>query len=357
MEYFQPLQKGLDDLQTMLYNLEENTELRMFITDFFKRFNQLKEEIPPEYDKIRDFIAINGNEEDYLWIFEIDTFVDWEPSRGKYIEKNKKKAILKSVNYGLQNLIYGLISMALEYLPKGDEAKAQFYSDLLNGLGNDYKFFELDMKRINDLIQKSDFNYKDRKTLSDWVHNIFAISMFDEYVLERLWYIESNLLLALEDMIKRMADYRKAQKKGKLTLSERKYMEKLWCSIQGTKMMIRDEFSKFLEYVEKRANEYPTPTEWWDDRSVFKKPEIKESVKKSVYEPKITAEKVVTTEPPLEQRIIEILRNEKMVGSVLVGKLNKPAEEVISTLKRMEGEGKVKMEGVFWTLSRNENNS
>lgn len=380
MKYFQHLQNGLNDLQAMLYSLDENTDLKGFIPSFLKRFNQLKDEIPPEYKEIRDFITSMGKEEDYTWVFEMGTWVDWDPTKGRSVEQNKKHGILRTIDYSFQTLIWGLIGKALEYLPKGKEAKAQFYSDLLNGFDKESNYkhlrrgvtgietLKLGLEDVNALIQKVYADYEYRKSLNesiqpnqlpyldhklwkyfcDWVYNHYSLSLFDENVWESLQLID-YFLKELEDIENEISDYRKKEKQGNLTLKDRKELRKSIIARAGGTVKIRDELSKFIEFVRKKLNEYPSPTEWWDDHIVVEKPKIKDV--KRVYEPKIRDKKATVTRS-LEDMITEKLSEKKMDTLNLSNTLNVPQLKVLSALYGLEQKKIVEAQGSLWALKK-----
>ncbi len=407
--------EGINDLLKILYSFQDEglkrgvntTYEKKLISDFLGRFRSISNELPPEYKGLRKFIEDSSNEEDYTWALDSSiVLTEWKPEAGGFYEKDTRETRTLFLTYGFQQMIWELIARSFEEkdieksLPHCKESLTQFYEDLLNGVGeysdrdtleilheqNPEKFDELypafleakkQYKRVHDelssmsvgvegikeeISKNLDFNFKLRRKIGNWCNTMFALSQFDPEVMKKVFEI-SHYLGKLQYSIKKKSELKRLKERAR---KRRAYLEsqrltsnivRLDFSIEEFKKMIRSSIEELERRIREKLKDYPVPTEWWDDYKVVKE-SVEKKPTKRVYRSRVRVKEVTVAKLPLEQRIIELLSSEgKMVGARISKSLDEPGERVVETLKRMEKEGRVRMEGVFWVLSEKKEKS
>jgi hypothetical protein len=244
VELFELLTKVVNELEGILYSLDKNNSRdrnEALVCEFFRIFRGVEGLVPEGCEELANFVSC-FDEKPFLKYYN-GFFMDWDPILKSYIVRWDEERRVQFLKDNLQALVWGLIGKALKYLPNGEEALAQAYEDLLNGLEgytdmdsleillqlglekakvySDYmsvkekyrgqiKDFEklLGLRQIFMLLQKDRFNYAIRVKLNDWWSKIYMFSQLDTSLLNKLDSI-ADPLISIDTIIKLDKIYRK----------------------------------------------------------------------------------------------------------------------------------------------------
>jgi hypothetical protein len=234
----------VNKLEGIIFNLDASKsrgEVEALVAEFFKVFRSVVEVAPEGWNEVVKFPSLFDEEGllKHLNAF----FVDWDSRVNSYVVRFDWGRAVEFVRDALQTIVWGLVGKALKYLPRGNEALAQAYEDLLNGFGSpsdtdileilykvgleraaaymnymsvkekhrgEIRDFEklLGFRQVLPQLEKKGLNYPTRVLVNSWWSKIYMFSQLDTDILDSFDSLTTQLL-SLQVLIRLEKIYKK----------------------------------------------------------------------------------------------------------------------------------------------------
>jgi len=238
------LTKVVNELEDVVCSLDESKPRRdneALVAKFFRALRHVEGMVGDECKDVKAFPKL-FDMANMLNCF--DAFIlDWDSGLKSFVVRWDEGARIRFLKNALQALIWGLVGKALKYMPAGEEALAQAYEDILNGLGDytdtdtleilhqlgldrakayreymsvkeKYKNQVRDLKRLDglrqilSLVSAGEFSYATRVKVNDWWSKTRMFSQLDTRLTEEFDSLAFHLV-SLNTLVKVEKLYRK----------------------------------------------------------------------------------------------------------------------------------------------------